>query len=293
MIIDMKCTDIHTHGIGGYDTRAADLKDILKIAEGHGACGVSEIVLSIYPAGIEIMREQMDIVRRAIEKQPATLKTHHAPPAAIIGIHLEGPFLNPKKCGALSADSFCEPTEYNFEKLIDGFEDIVRTITVAPEMDGAPDLIRKMTDRGLIVSMGHSDATYAEAEAGFQAGAGCITHLFNAMRGFHHREPGLAGFGLLNRNIYVEVIADPFHLGRKTIELIFRLKDPGRIIIVSDTVKESKTGSDREAITTAHKRLAGGSMPITESSERLVGMGYAEDVVKRCIAENPERFLNP
>jgi len=155
--------------------------------------------------------------------------------------------------------------------------------------------------------MGHSDATFSEAEAGFNAGARGITHIFNAMRSFHHRDPGISGFGLINKDIYIEVIADPFHLHPKTLELIFKTKNPERIIIVSDSVKETyspptppyKGGvkrSEKEKgsvkdITDTKGKLLGGSMTIVESSKRLIQMGYDEDIIMRCITLNPERYL--
>ena len=159
-------------------------------------------------------------------------------------------------------------------------------------MSGAPGLIKKMTDMGIIVSMGHSQATYAEAEAGFHAGARGITHIFNAMRGIHHREPGIAGFGLLNKEIYVEVIADPFHLHSKTVELIFKTKDRNKIIIISDAVKETKTGTGERGISDAYGKLVGGSLMISESSDRLIEMGYDEEAVKSCITVNPAAYLS-
>ncbi len=244
----MKSIDIHIHGIGGYDTRSGKEDDILKIAEILGSHGISEIVLTIYPSTIKVMRENMMTIRMAMEKQKGILNlplppdnplspsfskggmgglkkgraggitnpspiTHH--PSRIIGIHLEGPFLIPSKCGALDAKTFLEPKENQLEKLIEGFEDIVKIMTISPELKGAIQLIKKVSDMGIIVSMGHSDATFSEAEAGLNAGARGITHLFNAMRSFHHREPGIAGFGLINKDIYIEVIADPFHLHPK------------------------------------------------------------------------------
>lgn len=290
MIIVMKIIDVHTHGIGGYDTRTAVFDDILKIADIHGSHGVSEIILSMYPAKIELMRELMKVVKKAIEKQRSTPNAQNLTPSSIIGVHLEGPFLNQQKSGTLDKETFIEPTEYHFEKLVDGFEDIVKIITIAPEMQGAPQLIKKMADRGIIVSMGHSNATFAEAEAGYNAGAKGITHIFNAMRGFHHRDPGLAGFGLLHNNVYIEVIADPYHLDEKTLELIFRIKNPERIIIVSDTVKWSKT-TDDHAIADVHKKLSGGCLTITESSRRLIGLGFDERIIKNCISINPEKYL--
>src|SRR3972149_6991452 len=329
----MKVIDIHTHGIGGYDTRSGKEKDILKIAEIFGSQGVSEIILTIYPSSIKVMRENMMAVKKAMERQRdisnLSLPTNNPPsppfskggmagfdkggrvsiphPALILGLHLEGPFLNPSKCGALNTRTFIEATEYNFKKLIEGFEDIVKIITIAPEIKGAIKLIKKISDMGIIVSMGHSDATFSKSEAGFNAGARGITHIFNAMRGFHHRDPGIAGFGLINKDIYIEVIADPFHLYTKTLELIFRIKSPDKIIIVSDSVKETPSpiplpsregikgrgrGTGRgKAVTDTHGKLLGGSLTIIESTRRLIQMGFDEDMIMRCITTNPQRFL--
>ena len=156
----------------------------------------------------------------------------------------------------------------------------------------AVNLIKKISDTGVTVSMGHSDATYAEAEAGFHAGGRGITHIFNAMRSFHHREPGIGGFGLLNQDVYIEIIADPYHLHAKTLELIYRTKDPDKIIIVSDTIKQTKaTGKHMHGITNDSDRLAGGSMTITESSQRLIQTGYDERMIMNCVTTNPSRYL--
>jgi len=288
MIISMKIIDIHNHGIGGYDTRTNLIQDILKIAEIQGSYGVSEILPTIYPAPIQVMRENMETVKKAMLIQDSVASTQQS---KITGIHLEGPFLNPVKSGAMNADSFIEANEYNFCKLIEGFEDMVKIITVAPEIKGSVEIIRTISDKGIIVSMGHSDATYAEAEAGFHAGARGITHIYNAMRGFHHREPGIAGFGLLNQDIYIEIIADPFHLHEKTIELIFKTKNHDRIIIVSDTVKETKTLPDNKSVADVHGKLLGGSMTVAESSQILIQTGYDEGVIMNCITANPERYL--
>ena len=315
----MKIIDIHAHGIGGYDTRTTAEGDILKIAEIQGSYGISKIILSVYSAPIPIMRENMEAVKRAMEKQQSSassgisrrqsapppippprggrvregVQAPNSKPAKIIGVHLEGPFLNPSKCGALNAGAFAEPAEYKLKELTEGFEEIVKIMTIAPEIKGAAGLIKKMSDRGIIVSMGHSDATYADAEAGFNAGAKGITHIFNAMRSFHHREPGLAGFGLLNQDIYIEVIADPYHLHSKTLELIFKTKNPYRIIIVSDTVKEAKVGEEKDqGITNIHGRLSGGCMTITESSRRLIKTGYNESAIMDCITKNPESYIS-
>jgi len=281
----MNIIDIHTHGIGGFDTRTSNPIDIIRMAEIQASLGVSAIVPTIYPDSIEIMRQNMMAVQKAMELQKN---------AAILGVHLEGPFLNSVRCGALKSSSFIEPNESNLKKLLEGFEDMVKIITIAPELNGAAKLIRKISDMGIIASMGHSDATYSEAEAAFNAGAKGITHLFNAMRNFHHREPGIAGFGLLNKEVYIEVIADPYHLNIKTMELIFRTKNPEKIILISDSVSGTKiTETEREhGVVDDTGRLQGGSMSIMESSRRLTELGFNEGIVKRSITKNPETYLS-
>jgi N-acetylglucosamine-6-phosphate deacetylase len=320
---EMKIIDIHTHGISGYDTRTTSPDHILSIAALHGASGISGILLAVYPSSVDTMRTQMETIRKAIGMQKAgfliqnenvktensslsgvrqqqALKTPLSPgfcmqegkSARIMGVYLEGPFVNPLKCGALNARYCLNPSLHDFRTLTDGYEDIVKIVTVAPELHGSLRLIRKMTDRGILVNMGHSDATYAEAEAGFHAGAGGLTHLFNAMRGFHHREPGIAGFGLMNRELYIEIIADPHHLHEKTIELIFRTKNPERIIIVSDTVRNSKRTAGKKPVTDKKGKFLGGSMTVAESAERLIKLGYKKDLITRCITKNPQQYLS-
>jgi N-acetylglucosamine-6-phosphate deacetylase len=286
--MSMKMIDIHTHGIGGFETVTSSKDEILKIAEIHGRHGVSEIIPAIYSSDMRTMRGNMLAVKSAIEIQNGNADGS----ARIIGLHLEGPFLNPSKCGALDASSFLAPDETALKELIDGFEDIVKIITVAPELEGALALIKHISDFGINASMGHSDATYAEAEEGFNAGARGITHLFNAMKGIHHREPGLAGFGLMNNDIYAEVIADPFHLDQNIIQMIFKVKNPERIIIVSDTVKAAHMEKGGSGIKNQYDTLLGGSMTIQESSARLIEMGIDKETVHKAVAENPGRYLN-
>lgn len=287
----MKIIDIHTHGIGGFDTLMRSEEDILKIAEIHGSLGVSEIIPTVYPSSIAMMRENMLAIKKAMELQKAEGRGQRSE-AKIIGVHLEGPFLNPAKCGALDADALIQPDSNSLAALLDDLEDIVKIMTIAPELEGALDLIKKISEAGIIASMGHSDATYSEAEAGFHAGARGITHIFNAMRGLHHREPGLAGFGLMNKDIYIEVIADLFHLDLKMIELVFSVKNPERIIIISDTVKASKAIPAPDGIRNEEDRLIGGSMTIKESADRLIQLGLPEAIIKKAISENPETYLN-
>ncbi|HOP85990.1 MAG TPA: amidohydrolase family protein [Syntrophorhabdaceae bacterium] len=280
----MEAIDVHIHGFLGLDTKDATHDNILKIAEGLFKKGITGFLPTVYPRSISHMREDMDSIKKAMIIQK---KEGIQGQAEIMGIHLEGPFLNPARCGSLDKKAFLMPNEKNFKSLIEGFEDVIKLITIAPELDGALKIIEKAVERGITVSMGHSDARFEDAEAGFNAGARGITHILNAMRPIHHREPGIAGFGIMNPEIYIEVIADAFHLHKKIIEMIFRIKDPEHIILVSDAVKYTGLMSPVEA----DGVLIGGAMTIVESAKRIINEGFEKDMVLKCISLNPSRYL--
>ncbi len=276
--------DLHTHGVGRYDTRTDRPDDILKMAGIFKKAGTDVILPTIYSASITEMRKNMEAVKTAM-----AIGAGDSGLATILGLHLEGPFLNPLRAGALNKRSFIKPTISSFSKLIDGYEDIIKIITIAPEMPGALKIIEKCAGIGIKVNMGHSDATYEQAVDGVQAGATGITHLFNAMRPFHHREPGLAGLGLLHEYIYIEIIADGIHLHPKTIELVFATKRLDRIIIVSDSVKGAGKG------TPAYKSkgvLAGSGMTIADSVKVLKDIKIPDAEIIEATVDNPRRYIS-
>jgi N-acetylglucosamine-6-phosphate deacetylase len=282
--------DLHTHGIGNYDTRTSDPEAILKMGELHYKAGTGAFLPTIYSGSLKMMRTNMQAVRRAMEMQqasPVNRKSSH-----ILGLHLEGPFLNPLMCGALERESFLKPTLSNLRRLIEGYEEIIKIITISPELPGALMVIEKCSETGILVHMGHSDATYAQSAAGKKAGASGITHIFNAMRPFHHREPGLVGLGLLDEDLFVEVIADGVHLSPETLKLIFSLRKPGKIIIVSDSVKGARKRA--EPVITEKGVLAGSSATISRTLAILRSTGISEAEIEEFCIANPLRHLkNP
>lgn len=305
--------DLHTHGLGGFSTDTTDYWEILNMAELHAEAGVSAIMPTLYSGTIERMRMQMKAVRtamdiqneRAVSKATTTgirtqklgkksQKRHIASSTwklkpDILGVHLEGPFLNPAQCGAMDKDTFVRPSISRLKKLIDGYEEIIKIITIAPEMPGALKVIERCASLGIRVNMGHSDATFQQAMRGKEAGASGISHIFNAMRPFHHRDPGLAGFGLMDDDVYVEVIADGFHLDRSTMKLIMKAKLPERIILVSDTVKESGWG--KRAIYSESGLLAGGALTISDAIDYLVELDVSPRRVYAYASRNPLQYL--
>jgi N-acetylglucosamine-6-phosphate deacetylase len=277
--------DLHTHGIGKYDTRTESPEHIVRMAALHAKRGTGAILPTIYPDSIDVMRKNIETVRKAIGLQ----ESKRGAPARLLGVHLEGPFLNPARCGALEKKVFIKPSLSSLKKLIDGYEDIVKIITVAPEIPGALKVIEKCAELGIKVNMGHSDATYKQATEGKKAGATGITHLFNAMRPFHHREPGLAGLGLIDEELYIEVIADGVHLHPKTLELIFSRKRLDRIILVSDSVKGAGTG--KGAIYDKGGSLAGSATTIEGVVKILRSAGIPDAEIIEASTDNPARYI--
>jgi N-acetylglucosamine-6-phosphate deacetylase len=273
--------DIHVHGAEKYDTRTRRQDDILQVAGIHGQRGTSAILPTVYPASVDLMRENMAAIRRAMAAQRDG--------ATILGVHLEGPFLNPERAGSLDGKNFADPSVETLTQLVDDFEDIIKIITIAPELPGALRLIEISREKGFLVHMGHSDASFEQAEEGKRAGATGITHLFNAMRSFHHREPGLAGFGIMDEDVYVEIIADLAHLHPNSLKMIFDMKSPDKIILVSDSVMGTGWGSG--PIRGAGGTLLGSGIALPDAIKNLVSIGVTRERAMQFASENPMKYL--
>jgi N-acetylglucosamine-6-phosphate deacetylase len=273
--------DIHVHGAETYDTRTRRQDDILQMASIHGERGTSVLLPTVYPGTIEAMRENMTAIRCAMTAQRSG--------ARIQGIHLEGPFLNPERAGSLDRTSFSEPSIEALTRLVEDFEDLIRIVTIAPELPGALHVIEACREMGFLVHMGHSDATYEQAEEGKRAGATGIAHLFNAMRGFHHREPGLAGFGLMDDEIFVEIIVDMAHLHPQSLKMLFDMKSPDRILLVSDSVKGPGWGSG--PIRGAGGVLLGSGICLSDAIKNLVTLGVPLERALQFASDNPRKYL--
>lgn len=163
-----------------------------------------------------------------------------APGARMLGLHLEGPFLAPSRAGAHRRDLIRDPDEQLADELTAG--DDVRLMTVAPERPGGLELIRRLRDRGVVVSLGHTDATFDQFAAGIDAGATMTTHLYNASSLFHHRAPGAVGAALVDERIVAGLIADGVHAHFAALNLALRAKGPDRLVLVTDAVAAAGCG---------------------------------------------------
>jgi N-acetylglucosamine-6-phosphate deacetylase len=219
--------DVHIHGAAGATCEDADAGGLERISAALARCGVTGFLatLATLPAAT------LEAAVRTIAATAPSL-----PGAQILGIHLEGPYLNPVRAGAQAIRHMRPPSIEEFDRLQDLCGGLIRLITVAPELPAAVPFIAAVRERGVAVSLGHSDATAADVLLAVEAGATHATHLFNAMRPLHHREPGIVGTALTDDSLSVELIADGHHVAPRMIDLTFRCKPGGKTVLVSDAV---------------------------------------------------------
>lgn len=161
---------------------------------------------------------------------------HHHPESNIRGIHMEGPYLNKAFKGAMNENFLWQPTIDSFHKMWDASQGLIKVMTIAPELPGAIEVIREAAKKGVIISIGHSMATYREIMLAIDNGAAHVTHMFNAMKPLHHREPGVALAALLRDELKIELIADTYHVHPATMEFLLKVKKPNGIILITDSI---------------------------------------------------------
>ncbi len=218
--------DVHTHGIAGVDVMDATVKSIDKMKKLLVNHGVTAFCPTLDAAPLDHIKNVLKMINVSKKSNARSL-----------GAHLEGPFLNPKKPGAMMAENLRKPNIDEFDELWNASKKTVKLTTIAPEIPGAIELIKHASLLGITVSIGHSNATYKEALAGIKAGASHATHLFNAMRAYHHREPGILGAVLENPKVSVELIMDLVHVHLSTTRLVCKLKPKDKVIIVTDAIR--------------------------------------------------------
>ena len=229
--------DIHVHGAAGRDAMEGTAEALTGIGQFLATRGVAHFLATTVTAPIDPTLRALEGIANAIE---AANGDSIAPAARPVGIHLEGPFLSHAKRGVHPPADIQPPSIPLFDRLQQAARGHIRLITIAPEVPGALDLIQHATRSGVRVSIGHSDATAAEARASIAAGARSATHTFNAMRRLDHRDPGIAAAVLDTEALYAELICDGIHVAPEFVRLWLRAKGPDRAILVTDGI--SATG---------------------------------------------------
>jgi N-acetylglucosamine-6-phosphate deacetylase len=284
--------DLQVNGFGGVDFAAADVAGYKRAGEALLESGVT----AFQPTLITAPEEELVAALTAIPRDPIGPR--------VIGAHLEGPFLSPLRLGAHPLAARRDPDPELLGRLLDTGR--VSEMTLAPELDGALELIDLLDARGVVASCGHSDATAEQAGRAFDRGAATVTHLFNAMRPLGHRDPGLAGAALARDDVIVQVILDGHHLAEETARVVWRAA-AGRVALVSDAIAAAGVGDgsyrlgdvDVEVRDGVARRadgvLAGSALTLIEAVRRLHALdvpladavGAANEVPAR-IARRPD-----
>jgi N-acetylglucosamine-6-phosphate deacetylase len=217
--------DLHMHGGGGAQITTDDPDEIRTAVAFHQRHGTTRTLASL-------VTDQLDRMAAAVRTIAGII--HGTPDGPIAGVHLEGPFLNPARRGSHHSEYLLAPDRTALRHLLDAGAGTVRVVTLAPELPGGLDLIRELVAADVIAAVGHTDATFDQAREAFAAGARLATHLFNAMRHFHHRDPGPAGAALADDTVTCELINDGFHVHEEAVRIATATAGPGRIAFVTD-----------------------------------------------------------
>ena len=218
-----------------------------------------------------------------------------SPGARCLGVHLEGPFLNPLRAGALASRWLRPPTKPELRQLLRYAGGRLKLVTLAPELPGALGAVHALRAKGIAVSLGHSDATVPIARQAVEAGAATVTHIFNGMRPLHHRAPGLLGQALTDDRVTAMVILDGVHVDPIAFRLLLRCKGAGRIVLATDSVRNQarlKATLSGGAYRKPSGILAGSRLTMMEAVRNAVLLGsvsLAEAV--RMAAQNPARLI--
>ena len=273
--------DLHVHGFGGFDP----LEDVAGMARALAAAGTTAFLPTLFPGVPAELGAACALLQDRVRSIPA------GSGARIVGAHLEGPYVNRLAAGALPPSDLHDPSVASLREILGpatGDGRGIRTMTLAPELPGAADLVRELVASGVRVSLGHSRATCTDARAAAMAGAVGATHLFNAMPPLHHREVGLAGFALTDAALFAEIIGDLVHVGPEMFELALRARGPEGLCLVSDALRGAGTGCDHFHSHGREHVLRGGSAyyPAKDSAgtAQLAGSAMSQlEMVRRLV----------
>lgn len=227
--------DLHVHGGGGADFMDCDPEAVTTITNLHARHGTTALLATTLTAPESLILSAI----RAVNAAPQT-------GARVVGFHIEGPFINPKMKGAQDERYIRLPSADEIDRWMAAGSPAHRWhVTLAPELEGALGVIQHAVGRGAVVSAGHTDATYAQMKTAKEAGLSHLTHLFNAMCGLHHREPGTAGAALVLPDMTVELIADGVHLHPAILDLTVRARERSEVILVTDAMRAAGLGDGR------------------------------------------------
>lgn len=302
--------DVHIHGAAGCDTMTATANGLAQVAEFLARQGVTAWMPTLVPASVTEYEQAIEAISGLMEKQAAAsnadgTSARELKMARVIGVHYEGPFVNSAQCGALHGEHFRTfKSAFDLDSLPTIKRDqVVHLTTLAPEIEGGINLIKELSRRGWVVSIGHTRATVEVLDQALAAGARHMTHFMNAMTPLHHRAPGPVGWGLIHDEVTCDVIADGVHLDPAILKLVLLCKTAERISLISDAVAPTGLGDGEykiwgETIQVIEGRtqnprgsIAGSVITMLDAVRMMLALGASETDTARMAATNPARLL--
>ena len=280
--------EVHSHGNSGYDFSDGDYEGLKKMAEYYLSCGVTSFAPASMTLPYDVLDKAFGTAKRLVDEDPAGC-------SKLRGIQMEGPYFSYKKKGAQNADYLKEPDFEGFKKLYDNCGGLVKIVDVAPELPGAAEFIREAS-KLCTVSVAHTDSDYEHAKTAFAVGATHLTHLYNAMPGINHRNPGVIPAAVECPHVRAELICDGLHIHPAAIRLAFSMFGGQRMILVSDSGRcaglpegtKFELGGQDAWLRDGVARLADGTIACSATNlwqclVNTISFGVAEaDVVRAC-----------
>jgi len=292
--------DIHIHGAVGIDTNAADAEGLYEVAKFLAKNGVTAWLPTFVPDSKENYQKTINAIDELMK-----LQENHEPAARVIGVHYEGPFVNEKQCGALRSEYFKTFIGGDEHKSLPRLQtpNAVHLTTLAPEIEGGIELVKELVKQNWIVSIGHTRAELETLDAAFENGARHITHFFNAMTGLHHRNVGVAGWGLTNSDVTFDIIADGIHVHPQMLKFACETKTPEKVSLISDSVLPTGLGDGDyeiwgEKICVRHGKtenergsIAGSVITMLDAVRLMLKIGINETDIAKMASSNPAKVL--
>jgi N-acetylglucosamine-6-phosphate deacetylase len=292
--------DVHIHGAGGRDVMEGSGEALSAITKKVAKFGTTSLLATTITAGADDTCRAVAGVSKYITTQHETSE----PRAEILGIHFEGPFLSKERRGAQPAEFLQLPSAEYLERLLRAASGNARILTIAPELLGAMPCIDAARSLGMVVSIGHTDATYEQARVAVAHGAHHATHVYNGMRPFTHRDPGVIGAVLTTPELTAELIADGVHVDEVAMKVLLQAKGAGGIVLISDGISATgmpdgkyRLGDQEVAVTggicrTADGKLAGSTLTLDRSLRNVVRLGVPLADAVQMLTLNPATELS-
>jgi N-acetylglucosamine-6-phosphate deacetylase len=293
--------DVHIHGAGGHDVMEGDARALDRITSTVARHGTTSIVATTVTAPIEDTCRSLKAIASYIRAHENTESDGLA--AEVLGIHLEGPFISKARRGVHPPDALAKPSVATFDKFIEAADGLVKIVTLAPELPGALELIVAAVAAKIVAAIGHTDANYDQARAAIHAGARHAVHMYNAMRPFEHRDPGVVGAILTDPEVTAEVIADLVHVAGPAIQVLIGTKGFDTILLVSDGIAATSMPDGKYRLgnfevsvkdgvaRNSEGKLAGSTLTMDRALRNIVAIGVPLQDAVRMATVLPARRL--